>query len=325
MKAGSVLVTGGAGFIGSHVAEALLREGREVTILDDLSSGKEENLPDAARFIRGSILEEKALEEAMKGVEAVVHLAARVAIRDSFRHFLDDARANVMGTLNVLRLAGERGIRRLLFASSMAVYADRNEPVPIPETFPREPISPYGVSKLASEQYLLLLAGRQGISPVILRYFNVYGPRQAFTPYVGVVTIFAKRLVEGLPPLVFGDGEQQRDFVHVEDVARATLLALDSGLGGEVFNVGTGKGTSVNEVARILIDRLSPGLHPHHLDAQPGEIRHAIADISKIGRLLGFRPARRFPEGLDEILPPPPPHEKKGDQDFRLSEKRDRG
>ncbi len=302
MHANRILVTGGAGFIGSHLVEALLEKGRSVHVIDDLSMGRRQNVPSEARFYQGDILDGPLVDQAMEGVDAVVHLAARVAIRDSIDHFWEDAQTNLMGTLRILRHACRRKVRKFVFASSMAVYGDSRLPTPVAETYPQDPISPYGLSKLAAEKYVGLLARQFGLSAIRLRYFNVFGPRQAFTPYVGVITIFIQALQRGAPPTIFGDGDQQRDFIYVGDIVRATLLALDSDVSGEVFNVGTGRGTSVKEVARLLIERLRPGLEPRFEPPQAGEIRHSIADISKIRRMLGFRPEGGLAERIDEVI-----------------------
>jgi UDP-glucose 4-epimerase len=297
-----ILVTGGAGFVGSHIVDALVRKGATVHVLDNLSTGRRENLPDGVHFFRGDLLDRTLLDQALDGVDEIIHLAARVAIRDSLAHFQEDAQTNLLGTLMLLDRCRAHRVRKFLFSSSMAVYADSPEPLPIPESYPQEPISPYGLSKLAAERYIRLLAGDLGMHCVCLRYFNVYGPRQAYTPYVGVITIFIENLLQGMPPVIFGNGEQQRDFVFVGDVARATLLALDSDLKCEVLNVGTGQGTSVNQIARLLIEKLNPNLQPVYEPSQPGEIRHSIADISRIRDKLGYRPQGRIEERICDVI-----------------------
>ncbi len=296
-----VLVTGGAGFIGSRLAARLLAAGSDVVALDDLSTGTQERVPPGARLVVGSILDEGACAEAIEGCDAVAHLAAKVSVRKSVDDFLPDAETNVMGTLSVLRAAQRARVRRIVYASSMAVYADSARPDPIDETHPAVPDSPYGVSKLAGERATILVGRDAGIPAVALRYFNAYGPGQTFTPYVGVVTIFVNRLLRGEPPVVFGDGEQRRDFVHVDDLARATQLALESDVEGEVFNAGTGNATSVNEIARELTARLAPGLAAQHGPAVPGELRNSIADISKARKLLGYEPAHPRPD-FSEVI-----------------------
>ena len=302
MKSQKVLVTGGAGFIGSHIVEALLQQGLEVRVIDNLSTGKAENVPPEAVLIKGDILDEDAIAEAMEGVQGVIHLAARVAIRDSVANFHEDAETNLLGTLKLLQQCGTRKIERFLFASSMAVYADSAKPQPISEEYLLEPISPYGISKLAAEKYVHLLAKSYGMKANCLRFFNVYGPRQAFSTYVGVITIFIEGLLRGQPPTIFGDGEQQRDFVHVGDITRASIMAFESDITGETFNVGTGQGTSVNEIAQALIQKLAPELEAVHEAAQAGEIRNSIADISTIRKALGFQPQGSLLHRIDEVI-----------------------
>ncbi len=218
MTAKAILVTGGAGFIGSHLCDALLREGHQVRVLDDLSVGRLENVPKGCEFIRGNILDESVVTQAIRGVDCISHQAARVRVRGSIETFYEDAETNLMGTLHLLRYAGKSGVRRFLYASSMAVYADCDQPIPINETHPTLPASPYGIAKLTAERYVRLVCHSFGIEPVILRYFNTFGTRQAFTPYVGVITIFITRLLQKKGITVFGNGEQTRDFVHVSDV-----------------------------------------------------------------------------------------------------------
>ena len=296
------LVTGGAGFIGSHLVERLLHEGLQVRVLDDLSVGVRENVPAEADLLVGDVCDAAAVDRALEGVDVVFHLAARVSIRASVENFYDDAQKNVMGTLNVLQGCAAHGVRRFVYASSMGVYADAPSPDPIDETHATEPISPYGVSKLAGEKYLLCLADALSLEPVILRYFNTYGPRQGYTPYVGVVTIFIKRLLSGEPPVIFGDGEQRRDFVYVGDLVQATVQAMQADVAGEVFNVGTGRATSVKGIADMLCQKLNPTLRPIYAPEQMGELRYSVADISKARQLLGYEPQGRLEERMDEVI-----------------------
>jgi UDP-glucose 4-epimerase len=284
------LVTGGAGFIGGRLVRALLDRGLAVTVLDDLSVGRRATVPDAARFVHGDVRDAAAVARALDGADCVFHEAAVVSVRASVDAFHRDAEVNLMGTLTLLRGMATQGVRKAVFASSMAVYADSAQPVPLGEAHRTEPLSPYGIAKLAAERYWLLLADAFGIPAIALRYFNTYGPGQTLTPYVGVITIFINRLLAGDPPVIFGDGEQRRDFVHVDDVVAANLLALESPLAGRVFNVGTGRATSVREIARGLVARLAPGVEPIYAPAQPGEMRNAVADIAAIRTELGFAP-----------------------------------
>jgi len=302
MKVHRALVLGGAGFIGSYLAEALLAEGVAVTVLDDLSVGKRENVPGRANFVQASVEDIAAVRAAADGCEVVFHLAAQVSIRHSMKTFIEDARVNLMGTLGALKGSSEAGVKKFIFASSMAVYADSPAPSPIREDYLPEPISPYGISKYAAERYCLLMAEPLGLDTVILRYFNTYGRGQSFTPYVGVITIFINQLLAGRPPTIFGDGNQQRDFIHVSDIVSATLLAMRANCRGEVLNVGTGVPTSINDIAALLTNRIRPGLAPQYMKAAPGELRYSIADITKAKRLLEFEPAVKIEDRIDEVI-----------------------
>ncbi|KPL24801.1 MAG: hypothetical protein AMJ93_01565 [Anaerolineae bacterium SM23_84] len=302
MRYEHALVTGGAGFIGSHLVERLLREGMQVTVLDNLSVGTRENVPAEATFMLGDVRDPDIVAAAVSGADVVFHMAARVSIRASVAGFWKDAETNLIGTLNILRACASRNAKKLVYASSMAVYADVADPVPLPESHDTAPISPYGIAKLASERYALVVAGQSGFDAVALRYFNTYGPRQTFTPYVGVITIFIQRLLQGKPPIIFGDGEQCRDFVYVGDIVEATLRAMSNDVGGETINVGSGEGTSVNQIATLLCGRLRPDLSPQYAPAHPGELRNSIADISKARRLLGYEPQGRLEDKIDEVI-----------------------
>lgn len=302
MKYTKALVTGGAGFIGSNLSQALLRKGIQVVVLDDLSIGKRENIPTGATFIEGNIMDMDALNKALPEVDIVFHQAARVSIRASNNEFYEDAHTNIMGTLNLLRACIGTEVRKFIYASSMAVYADSETPLPICETYNTEPISPYGIAKLASEKYCLNIAAEQGINCLVLRYFNTYGPGQTFTPYVGVITIFINRLLQGKPPLIFGTGEQRRDFIHVDDIVDANLKAMECETSGEIFNVGTGIPTSVNEIAALLCSRINPNIKPIFVEEQKGELKNSIADISKAEKLLGFSPEWSLEDKIDEVI-----------------------
>lgn len=294
------LVTGGAGFIGSHLVAALLDRGLDVTVLDDLSTGVADRLDRRVALVEGDVRDRAAVEAALPGVDCVFHLAARVTIRGSVEQFYEDVDQNLMGTANVLRSILGHPVRRFVLASSMAVYASATTDDPMPESFPCEPISPYGISKLASERLAAQVLARQGIDFTALRYFNTYGPNQTFTPYVGVITIFATMLRRGETPTIFGDGEQRRDFVHVDDVVAGTVAALDGPPG--VYNLGTGHATSVNELAQALIDEIRPGTTPRYGPPQEGEPRCSVADIAAARRHLGYEPRRRLAVDLPAVV-----------------------
>jgi UDP-glucose 4-epimerase len=294
------LVTGGAGFIGSRLAAALLDRGAHVTVLDNLSVGRRDRVDPRARLIVGDVRDAAAVSAALADVDSIYHLAAQVTIRGSFERFYEDLDTNLMGTANLLRQADSRLIRWFVLASSMGVYSDSPSPAPIDERHPTEPISPYGVGKLAAERVAVQILGMQGIPLSILRYFNTFGPGQSYTPYVGVLTIFITRLLAGAAPVVFGDGEQQRDFIHVDDIVAGTLAAPGRDPG--TYNLGTGRGTSLNDLARLVIERLRPGTAASYEPARAGELRFSVADIRAARRALGFNPARTLASTIDEVI-----------------------
>ena len=295
------LVTGGAGFIGSHLAERLCAEGVETTVLDDLSVGRRENVPRGARFVEGSILDDRAVDDALDGVEVVFHNAARVSIRNSFDDVMSDTETNVLGTVNLLRRSGRAVIKRFIYASSMAVYGT-DAALPLKESSVLEPISPYGTGKLAGELYGRQLGAFYGFDACALRYFNTFGPRQTFTPYVGVITIFTQRLLAGKPAVIFGTGDQVRDFVHVSDIVEANMRAARQMAHGSVVNVGTGKGRSVGEIATMLREKIYPSCMPVYADPPDGEPGSSIADTEQIKRQLGFVPDVRLEDAIDEVI-----------------------
>jgi UDP-glucose 4-epimerase len=294
------LVTGGAGFIGSHLSRALLGQGRKVTVLDNLSVGQRQTVPDGARFVHGDIRDAAAVEDALTGVDAVFHLAAQVTIRGSFDKFFEDLDTNVMGTARLLRAVDASRVKWFTLASSMAVYADASSPSPIDESHPTQPISPYGVGKLAAEGVCRQICDAKGIPFTAVRFFNTFGPGQTYTPYVGVLTIFVTRLLRGEPITIYGDGEQQRDFIHVEDIVAGTIGATGNAPG--TFNLGTGRGTSLNHLAQIVLNRLAPGEQAQHGPAQPGELRFSVANIDAARRAFGFNPSRALDRNLDDVI-----------------------
>lgn len=296
-------VTGGAGFIGSHLVPALLSRNLSVTVLDNLSVGRAENIPPEARIVRGDILDEQTAREAIDGCDIVFHLAARVAIRSSFKFVVEDTMTNVAGTASVLRAAQLAGtVRKVITASSMAVYADSPERRSVDENHPTEPISPYGISKLAAERLTHSMCAHAGIQSVVLRLFNTYGAGQRLSPYVGAVTIFINKLRLGECPIIFGDGEQCRDFVHVEDVAAGFAKAMESDTSGETFNIGSGVPRSVNQLLESLNRSMNTNCSARHLEAVAGELRYSVADISKARTLLGYAPKHDFESSLGAVI-----------------------
>lgn len=295
-----VLVTGGAGFIGSHVARAVLQRGRQVTVLDNLSVGRREAVPDGARLIAGDVRDRAAVTAALDGVDAVIHLAAQVTIRGSFDRFYEDLDTNVMGTANLIRSIDPTRIKWFTLASSMAVYADCPAPMPIPESYTTEPLSPYGTGKLAAERVCRQMLGAAGIPLTVLRFFNTFGPGQTYTPYVGVITIFITRLLRGEAPQILGDGEQQRDFVHVDDITDGVLASFGRAEG--IFNLGSGKPRTLNDLASLLIERVRPGVRATHEPPRDGELRYSVADITAARNAFGYSPTRTLEAELDRVI-----------------------
>jgi UDP-glucose 4-epimerase len=297
------LVTGGAGFIGSHLTGLLIKKGLEVTVLDNFSVGRRENVPAAARLIEGDILDEALVRQCSEGCHVVFHLAARVAIRSSFEFAREDALVNVAGTASVLRGATlARTVRKVITTSSMAVYADSVERRLVDENHLAMPASPYGVSKLAAERLTHLMCEQAGIQSVVLRLFNTYGPGQQWSPYVGVVTIFINQLLRGQSPVIFGDGEQCRDFVHVSDVARSFVRAMGADVTGRTFNIGSGVPRTVNAVFDIIRTRLNSAIRAQRAPAARGELLYSVADIGQARRVLGYEPRQDFHSSLNEAI-----------------------
>ena len=294
------LVTGGAGFIGSHLARTLLSQGRNVTILDNLSVGRRDAVPAGARFVQGDIRDAGAVDTALNGVDCVFHLAAQVTIRGSFDKFYEDLDTNVMGTARLVRAVDPAKVKWFTLASSMAVYADAPSPAPIDENHPTRPISPYGVGKLAAEGMARQVLAARGIPFTATRFFNTFGPGQTYTPYVGVLTIFVTRLLRGESITIFGDGEQQRDFIHVSDIVAGTIGATGRAAG--TFNLGTGRGTSLNQLANLVLARLAPDKTAQHAPAQAGELRFSVANIDAARQAFGFAPARTLEQELDNVI-----------------------
>ena len=303
-----VLVTGGAGFIGSHLVDELLARGHSVTVLDDLSGGSMNNLKNhmsnpAFRFIREDIRDAKVVKKAMVGIDAVIHEAAMISVPRSIEDPELAHSVNVEGTLTLLKSSLNHNIKRFVYASSCAVYGEQTQ-LPINENAPLKPLSPYASSKLAAEQNCLTFHKREGLETVCLRYFNVYGPRQTAGEYAGVMIKFLERLRDNQPPIIYGDGEQTRDFVHVGDIVGATLLALErEGVAGEVLNIGTGRATSINELCRIFLAAAGKTkLKPTHEAPRPGDIKYSQADVTKAMKLLGFKPKISIEEGVGKLL-----------------------
>ena len=296
------LVTGGAGFIGSNTVEELVRRGHSVVVLDDLSSGKEDNLAEIRNkitFIKGSITDIEVVRKAMHEAEYVLHLGARTSVPRSVKDPIDTNKINIEGTLNVLVAAKELKVKRVVFAASSSAYGE-TPTLPKVETMQPQPISPYGVTKYVGELYGQTFGRCYGLENVSLRYFNIFGPRQdPSSPYSGVLAKFCTAFLEDTQPLVFGDGEQTRDFTYVENAVQANLLACEApNASGKVFNVGVGERISLNEVLRELGRITGKKLEAKYEPPRDGDIRDSQADISQARECLEYDPQVSFEEGL---------------------------
>lgn len=297
------LVTGGAGFIGSHLVDRLIQEGFDVIVLDNLSTGSLENIrahmgKQNFQFIRGDVGVREVVRRALRDVDYVFHLAAIASVDLSMRRPDLVNRVNVTGTLNLLEESRRANVKRFIFTSSCAVYG---EPVkmPVDEEHPTRPLSPYGVSKLAAEHYCMIYHKVYGLETVVLRLFNVYGSRQERSPYGGVISRFIERLRRKLPPIIFGDGTQTRDFIHVNDVVEALMLASKAkNCAGAILNIGSGSEISIREVAEKLIKIFGLRVRPVYVRGRAGDIKRMCADIKKAREILGFEAKISLDEGL---------------------------
>lgn len=300
-----VLVTGGAGFIGSHLVEQLLSTGDRVQVLDDLSTGKRTNLPydDALEFVEGDIRDAGLVSRCMEGVDAVVHLAAIASVQASIDDPIRTHQVNFDGTLNLLEASRRFGIRRFLYACSAAVYGDTVS-IPVSEDVSPNPLSPYAVDKLAGEYYLLHYYRKHRLPATSFRFFNIYGPRQdPSSPYSGVISIFMDRLLRNLPVTVFGDGGQTRDFVYVADLAALLARSVHGSEGvGSVFNVGTGKRHSLLELLSHLEKLSGKKIEQSHEPPRLGDIQHSCADVARLRRIFGSVLVTPFDLGLKKLL-----------------------
>lgn len=304
LKESKVLVTGGAGFIGSSLCLELAKRDNHVVILDDLSTGKEANiealLGEKVDFVRGSVVDLPLLQELFHKIDFVFHLAAIPGVPGSLENPLASHHVNITGTLNVLLAARDNRVGKVIYASSSAVYGD-TPILPQREDGALNPQSPYAATKLAGEYYCRVFEQVYDQSTVSLRYFNVYGPRQdPNAQYAAVIPKFISRLLENKPPIIFGDGEQTRDFAFVEDAVAASILAAESNVSG-VFNVGAGRGVTINELSRLIGIIMGKELEPIHQELRPGDVKHSLADISE-AKALGYCPNHDLEQGLRKTI-----------------------
>lgn len=300
-----VIVTGGAGFIGSHLVEELARRGYQIIILDDLSTGKLANIEDllgknGVDFTKGSIGDPPLLGKLFRGVDYVFHQAALPSVPRSIAYPQACHEVNVSGTLNVLLAARENSVKKVIYASSSSVYGDIPS-LPKREDMMPHPVSPYAVAKLAGEYYCQVFHHVYGLPTVCLRYFNVYGPKQdPNSQYAAAVPSFIKEALKGNPPIIFGDGEQSRDFTYVKDVVAANILAAESDACG-VFNIGSGEGVTINHLAKLILELVGNSVKPIYQEPRPGDVLHSLADVSR-ARAFSYEPKYSLKEGVREAI-----------------------
>ncbi len=300
------LVTGGAGFIGSHLVEELVKREGDVRVLDNFLTGKKENIAhllDKIELIEGDIRDYELCRRAVQGMDFILHQAALTSVPRSVEDPLLANEINIRGTLNLLLASKEEKVKRFIFASSSSVYGD-DPHFPKREDNKGKPLSPYAVSKRVGEMYCQVFSQIYNLSTAILRYFNIFGPRQdPFSQYAAVIPIFIAKMLKGEKPTIFGDGEQSRDFTYVANVVRANILAVEAKeISGEVFNIACGYKTTINSLAETINKLLKKKITPLHARPRPGDIRHSFADISKAKKMLDYEPIVTFEEGLRETI-----------------------
>jgi len=304
MRDKRVAITGGAGFIGSNLVEELATS-NDVIIIDDLSTGRKKNIADLikkdnVRFIQGSILDLHLLEQTFNGVDFVFHQAAIASVLRSVEDPLSTNEVNITGTLNVLLAARDNNVKKVVYASSSSVYGD-TPTLPKVEDMISHPQSPYALTKLVGEYYCRIFHQIYDLPTICLRYFNVYGPRQdADSPYAAVIPIFIARVSQERPPIIYGDGEQTRDFTFIKDVIKANIIGAESDVSG-VFNIGTGENSTLNDLAKTITHIIGKDLYPEYRPPRPGDIKHSLADISK-ARAIGYEPQYSLDNGLRETI-----------------------
>jgi nucleoside-diphosphate-sugar epimerase len=300
------LVTGGAGFIGSHIVRELLRRRQRVRVLDNFSTGRAENLRSSSgriHLIRGDVRDTKVVQRAVRNIDYVLHQAALASVPRSIDDPGETNEVNVQGTLNMLVASRDARVRRFVFASSSSVYGTSRR-LPKVERMRPTPLSPYAITKLTGEKYCQIFFDLYGLKTVCLRYFNVFGPQQdPGSQYAAVIPKFILAMLNGCPPVIYGDGEQSRDFAFVSNVVQANILACRTGhIAGEVMNIACGSRSTINTLVAHLQRLLRADIVPRHVDPRPGDVRHSLADISKARSLLGYEPNVSFRAGLKETV-----------------------
>lgn len=298
-----VLVTGGAGFIASHVSDGYIAQGHDVAIVDDLSRGSERNLNSKARFYLGDIRDRAFLEDVFEKEkpEAINHHAAQMDVRRGVTEPVFDASVNILGSINLLELAVQHKVRRVIYISTAGAAYGEPHTLPVPEDHPVNPITPYGISKHTVEHYLFTFSFLYGLEYVVLRYGNVYGPRQSSKGEAGVFAIFSEQMLAGIQPIIYGDGKKYRDYVYVDDAVRANVAALHLGQ-GDAFNIGNGVPVTDYEIFAVVRDLLHKDIEPRYGSIRPGEIEKIVLDISKAARGLGWKPQISIAEGAKRTV-----------------------
>jgi UDP-glucose 4-epimerase len=293
-----ILVTGAAGFIASHIADAYIEQGHEVVVLDDLSRGKRENVNPKCIFYQCDIRDRESVNQIFlkEKPQAVNHHAAQMDVRRGVREPLFDAHVNILGGINLIEAAIANGVKRFIYAGTAGAGYGEPKEMPVPEGYPMNPITPYGISKHTVEHYLFTFNFLYGLDYVVVRYGNVYGPRQSSQGEAGVFAIFAEQMLAGIQPTIYGDGTKIRDYIYISDVVAASVAALERGT-GEIFNISSGVQTADQEVFDLVCGLMEKSVQPKHLPRRPGEIDRICLDISKAERLLGWRPKVSLAEG----------------------------
>ncbi|MBD3282651.1 MAG: NAD-dependent epimerase/dehydratase family protein [Candidatus Portnoybacteria bacterium] len=297
MKRTKIIVTGGAGFIGSHLTDALINKGFDVTVIDNLSLGKKQNINPKAKFYKKDIKNLKQIEPLFKNIDYVFHLAAQPRIQPSIINPIESHKDNVDGTLNVLTAARNNKVKKLIYSASSSVYGDQDK-LPLTENMDPKPKNPYALFKLIGEKYCKLFSDLYKLPTVCLRYFNVYGPRQISEgAYATVIGIFLKQKKQNKPLTIVGDGKQTRDFTHVKDIVRANLLAMkkSKARNGEIINIGTGKNYTINQIAKLIEGKTK------YIEQRPGESRDTLASIKKAKEILSWEPKISIEQGIEEL------------------------